>query len=133
VVVHARGYGRPRPARITARDGSVSAVRVSLTAAGSVRLVVSAGRDPVPRARVEVRRRPDGEVLVARRPLRRGGAQGAGTATSDTGELLIEDLEEGDYDVQVTAGRELEAAQVVVRVRAGTVTESRVALRFAER
>ncbi|HVG94802.1 MAG TPA: carboxypeptidase regulatory-like domain-containing protein [Planctomycetota bacterium] len=133
VVVHARGYGRPRPARITARDGSVSAVRVSLTAAGSVRLVVSAGRDPVPRARVEVRRRPDGEVLVARRPLRRGGAQGAGTATSDTGELLIEDLEEGDYDVQVTAGRELEAAQVVVRVRAGTVTEARVALRFAER
>jgi hypothetical protein len=129
VRVRARGLGRPRPATTAIHEGATSIVETTLPSAGALRLVVTAGRDPVARARVDVLRMPEGEPVESRRTLRRGDDRGdLFGVTARTGTLVVDDLADGDYVAVVTAGSELEPARVPVRIRRGEVVDVAVAL-----
>ena len=131
VRVVARDHGRPRPVPVVVREGVATPADVRLLPSCAVRLVVTAGRDPVARARVEVRRE-GGEVLVPRAALRRPTDDTGFGVAPRTGVLVLDDLEEGTYRIRVTAGRELEPTEVVVVARPSREpTTVRVSLPFA--
>ncbi len=131
--VHARGLGRPRPLAVSLKDGLTTTSELTLQAAGSLRVVVTAGRDPRARARVDVLREPGGEPVERHRTLRRPEDASGFGVTPRTGVLTVDELEEGTYTVVVDAGREFESARVSVRVRRGETEELAVPLRWKER
>ena len=133
VRVHARGLGRPRPVAIALKDGLTTTSEITLGAAGSLRVIVTAGRDPRARARIDLLREPGGEPLETRRTLRRPDDVTGFGVTPRTGVLLVDELEEGTYTVVVDAGREFEPARVSVRVRARETEDVTIALRWKER
>src|SRR5204863_887863 len=116
------------------REGAVAYAEATLAPAGAVRLVVTAGRDPVARARVDVLRMPEGEPVESRRVLQRGDDRNnAFGVTPRTGTLVVEDLADGEYVAVVVAGSELEPARVPFRVRRGDLTEVGIVLTFKPR
>jgi hypothetical protein len=131
--VTARGLGRPRVVPVVLKDGTTTTTEIQLAPAGSLRVTVTAGRDPRARARIDLLREPGGEPVEHRRTLRRPDDVSGFGVTPRTGVLTIDDLEEGTYTVVVDAGREFEPARVTVRVRAREVEDVTIALRWKER
>jgi hypothetical protein len=116
VRVHARGYGRPPPSPVPLRDGATTGLDVMLRPACHLDVTVVAGRDPVPRARVEIRRLPSGELVLPRKALRRPEDTTGWGTTTRAGVLAVDDLEEGDYRIDVAAGSVWAPASVPVHV-----------------
>ena len=128
VRVRARGFGRPAPVPVALAEGTPASVRVVVRPGGAVRLTVTAARSPLGQARVQVLRAISGEPVESRRTLRRPDDPSGFGVTPRTGILEISDLEEGDYTIVVTGGRDLAEARVSVRVRPGQTSEVGVAL-----
>ncbi len=133
IAVHAHGYGRPRPVAVTLREGSTAEAEVRLESAGSLKVLVTAGRDPVPRARVNVLRLPEEEPVAVARPLLRSDNRGLWWIAPRTGEVVVGDLEDGLYRIVVEGGPELLDAQVDVRVNSGRETTVPLGLLFRPR
>lgn len=128
VRVLARGHGRGAPVAVRVRDGLVSSLEVTVRPACTVRVRVAAGRAMLPRARVEVRRVGSDEWLPPRRTVRRPEDVGVYGTTARTGVLVIDDLEEGDYELRVSAGTSWRPVVVTTRVAPGRTAEVGVTL-----
>jgi hypothetical protein len=124
--VRARGFGMPALQTVRLRDGGTTSAEVVLRPAASLSVRVVAGRDPVPRARVEVFR-PNGEPVLLRRAARWIEPDPLGWSTTRAGYLLVEDLEEGEYVLRTTAGSAFEDSRTNVTVTRGG-SEARVVL-----
>lgn len=128
VRVHARGHGRPVPAPVTIREGLSAPLEMTVRPACALRVTVAAGRDPLARARVEVRRAATGELVLPRRALRRPEDTTGWGVTPRTGVLVLDDLEEGAYRVTVTGGSTWVPATVPVTLAPGRTTDVGVTL-----
>lgn len=128
VRVYARGHGRPVPAPVTIREGLAAPLEMTVRPACALRVTVAAGRDPLARARVEVRRASNGELVLPRRALRRPEDTTGWGVTPRTGVLVLDDLEEGAYRVTVSGGTTWAPATVPVTLAPGRTTDVGVTL-----
>jgi hypothetical protein len=106
------------------QEGTTANVRLALTPAGMIRVVVrGASADALRRAKVEVRQAGVDDALITRGAFPRMKDWATGMSwVSNT--LEIRDLEPGDYDVVVDAGPRWTLGRALVRVRASDVTRA---------
>jgi len=128
VRVHARGYGRAAPVAVVIREGLATPLEATLRAACTLRITVVAGRDPVARARIEVRREGSDELVLPRRALRRPEDTSGFGITPRTGVLVLDDLEEGAYRVTVSGSSAWAPTTVPAYVAPGRPTDVGVTL-----
>jgi hypothetical protein len=127
--VHAVGFGRPEPLVLDLADGETREVIVVLRPAGALSVaIVGYDRSAVARARVSLLRARTGEVVDARRALVRLDRWSGAFHMPRTGLVVIPDLEDGLYDLDVDGGPGWLPARVPVRVRSRALTEVTVTL-----
>lgn len=116
---YARRYGRAARTVVRVKESEETSVdvRLPLPARLAVR-VVGARFDPLPRARLELLRLPDGEPVVRNRSLGRSRLEPVGGRIPRTGLVVFDELGPGRYLVRVDAGRRFEVSEVEVEIGA---------------
>ena len=129
VRVHARGLGRPAPQRVLIEEGRQTDLAVIVYPPGAVHLrIAGESGDPALRTRIDLLREGTGELIASRRPLSPTRLDSPWGYVPRTGELVLTDLQPGDYVAVITAGRTYEPARVAVHVEPGRVSHVHVTL-----
>jgi hypothetical protein len=131
IAIHAKGLGRPLPRPVALKEGVPARVETTLRPATAIVLTVTAGRDPLSRARVDLLYAHSDVAVERRRTL--GRSVNEWGVTPRTGVLTIGDLEEGDYVLVVDAGSAFDVVRMPVRVRGRDPVEVRVEMPVRER
>ncbi len=127
--VEAAGFGRPPPALVRVVEGQTTTAQIRLPMAGALRLVVrGTGRDPLPRARVDVVRAVSGEPVERRARLEPVRLSAFGGRLPSTGALVVDDLAPGAYLVRVDAGPSYAPLEAEVVIEGGRTTDVQATL-----
>lgn len=129
VRVHARGLGRPPLQQVRIEEGRQTDLAIIVYPPGAlhVRIAGETG-DPALRTRIDLLRAGSEEVIASRRPLSPTRPDSPWGYVPRTGELVLRDLQPGDYVALISAGRTYKPARVPVHVDQDRVSHIHVTL-----
>lgn len=129
VRVHARGLGRPGLQEVEIEEGRQTDLAILVYPPGAIHLRIGGqSGDPALRTRVDLLDAHSGEMIASRRPLSPTRTDSPWGYVPRTGELVLRDIQPGDYVAVIEAGRTYQRARVAVHVEPDRVSHVHVTL-----